>query len=245
MGVRVLSREIRKGTCEKCEDLVYDMVFVKDDEKKYYYMCLDCAGEGTSKREKGHLDILEIDEDRLAREEVLNILLEIAEADEEIFKDPRLTVVNSFKEEIVEGVVSKKLERYIKFNDNNINFVLNLRSIALEAKKYRGKKFNEVVKLYISSRIRKLTKDQVNRVKVLLTDKEVQMLNDDYKLVWENIYIIKEELIDVFNRKRYDNAEEILGVLDFGERKGFYTDFHMRKLKAFYYEMVRRNRNRR
>lgn len=241
-GYRILSKERREGNCSVCGDYVYEMAFVKDENKKYRYICYDCLSIGESKRKKDKIEILKIDEKRLAREEVVRFLLHLAEEDEKLFEDQRLTVVKTFKDEIIEGIINEKLEKYIRFNGNDINEVMKLRNFAVEAIKREGKKFRELVDLYKQSRIRKLTSDQRNRIKILLTDKDIQCLFEDYKIVWDHLVDIKKEVEKPSSLRRYDNLREIKEVLRFLDRKGYMTEKQLKRLRSFYYEMMRRNK---
>lgn len=242
MGMRVLSKERREGECPICGDYVYDMAFVKTDNNEYGYVCLDCCGAGVSRREKAPYNIIEVDEARLAREEVMSILLDFAQEDEVIFRDSRLTVVEAFRDEILENRMGTRLENYIRFNGNEIHEVLRLRKFALEAVKYSGEVFRELVDLYKSARIMKLTNEQKNRIKLLLTLREVQRLDEDYRMVWDKLVDIRMEAQRHERTRRYDNIQEIIHVLSFLDRKDFLTERQLKVLRSFYFEMKRRNK---
>lgn len=254
MVYKILSKEIREGNCSLCEDKVYEMLFIKSEDKKYMYTCYDCLGEGSSRRYKEKPVIEAVDEVRIAREEIVDILLNLAEEDESIFNDPRLSVVNLFKDEIVEGKLNVRLEKYIKFNGNDITEVLRLRHFAIEANKYLLsnksiksselilKKYGDLVNLYKSSRIRKLSSTDISKIRLFMTDRDIQELNSDYNLVWKNLDEIRLEVNRDSSLKRYDNLSEIREVLDFYDKKVYLTEYQLKRLKSFYYEMERRNR---
>lgn len=242
MNYKILSKENRESHCKLCDDLVYEMAFVKTENKEYIYTCYDCVGEGNSRRLKTPVDILEIDESRMAREEIMEILLSLAEEDEKIFKDLKLTVVKSFKDEILDGVINDKLEKYIRFNGNDISEVIKIRTFAIEANKREGSKYSRLVELYKLSRIKKLTNKNKNELRLLLCDKEIQSLDLDYKLVWDNLTDIHLEIEKDSSVKRYDNLEEIKDILNFLNKKNYMTENQLKRMKSFYYEMMRRNK---
>ena len=242
MSIRVMSKERKEGTCPVCGDRVYDMAFIKTIRGDYGYVCLDCCGSGKSRRRKKAYNVIEIDEARLAREEVLSILIDYAREDEVVFRDSRLNVVEYFRNEILENKMNPRLESYIKFNGNAIHEVLRLRKFALEAVNYPGELYGELVELYKSSRIMKLSTEQKNRVKVLLTLKDVQVLDEDYRTVWERMVDIRSEVDRYVGTKRYDNIDEIVGILKFLDKKSFLTERQLKVLRSFYYEMRRRNK---
>jgi hypothetical protein len=239
---KLLSKENREDKCNLCGDLVYEMAFVKTKDKQYFYTCYDCIGEGTSRRAKHQVEILEIDESRMAREEVMEILLSLAEEDEDIFKDLKLTVVKSFKDEILEGVINEKLENYIRFNGNDIGDVLKIRSFAIEANKKDGIKYRQLVDLYKHSRIKKLTMKNKNELRILMSDRDIQLLDDDYKLVWDHILDIRLETQRDSSIRRYDNLDEIKEIIEFLDKKKYMTENQLKRMKSFYYEMLRRNK---
>lgn len=218
------------------------MLFVRDEHKDYYYTCLDCLNRGSSRKNKPVYEVLLIDESRLAREEVVNILIDLAEEDEQIFKDPRLDVVKTFKDEILEGKISKKLEKYIKFNGNDIRDVLKIRSYAMEAVYQNGDSFADLVSIYKQSRIRKLNKEDKEKLNLLLCRREIQELNIDNKKVYEHLEMIKTEVYRDTNKKRYDNLDDIAKILEILDTDGFLTEGQLTRLRAFYYEMLRRNK---
>lgn len=235
----VLSKENREGTCACCGDNVRGMAFVKRDDD-YFYTCLECSNVGESRREAPVRYFMEVDEERMMREEIVSFLLMLAEEDDMIFKDPRLSVIKSFKDEIVDGSVTDKMDRYLRFNGNDISDVLKLRRFAVSAVRMSGEPYTEIVKLYISSRVRRLTDGQMNRINLLLSDKRVQCLDEDYKEVWKNIDTIREEADRETSTRRYDNIAEIRDVLTFLDEKGFLTENQLSRVQSFYFEMLRR-----
>lgn len=235
----VLSKENREGTCTCCGDSVRGMAFVKK-AGNYFYTCLDCSNVGESRREEPIRYFKEVDEERMMREEIVSFLLMLAEEDDLIFKDSRLSVIKAFKDEIVDGEVTDKMDRYLRFNGNDITDVLKLRRFAVAAVRMSGEPFTELVKLYISSRVRRLTEAQMNKINLLLSDKRIQCLDEDYREVWKNIEVIREEANRETSTRRYDNINEVRDVLSFLDEKEFLTENQVSRLQSFYFEMLRR-----
>ena len=175
----------------------------------------------------------------------MDILLAIAEEDEFVFNDRRLSVVKDFKHEIESGVMSSRLENYIKFNGNNIGEVLNLRSYALEAEilKSSNEKYVELVNLYKKSRISLWNESDKNSIRLLLSDKDIQQLDNNAFGLWNNLKDIKIELLKDYNKKKFDNLKEIESIFNFYESKGYLTASQYNRLSSFYCEMKRRNRH--
>lgn len=239
--MKIVSQENRVGECNICKNTIRDMLLVKGQDRHYFYACLDCFGKGSSRKLPLNYSIDSVDEEKLAREKALNILLELAEEDERVFNDRRLSVVKSFEEEIVEGSISKRLESYLNFNDNNLTEVLKVRNYALKAigKEYNSK-CNELVQLYTKSRIEKWTSDERNRLKILMSDKVIQNLDSDNEEVWLSIEFMEKEVLKESSIKKYDNLEDIKRILEFYREKDYLTESQLKRLKGFYNEMNRR-----
>lgn len=242
MEYKILSKENKEGNCEICNNKVYEMLFVKTNLKQYIYTCLECLGEGESKKEKIELKVEYIDEEKIAREKILEELVSLAEEDELVFDNPKLNVIHKFKDEIIDGVIDVRLEKYIKFNGNDIKEVLKLRDFAIEANGKEGTKFKKLVNLYINSRVKKLTNKDRNNIKILMTDRDVQELLEDYRIVWEKLPLIQAEIERSSSFKKYDNINEMIDIMEFYRLKSYMTQNQLRRLRSFYYEMRRRNK---
>lgn len=245
MFLKILSEERKIGLCKICKDEVHGLAFVRSDNKTYFYACYDCLNIGSSIRLPVVYPVDNLDETKEARVELLDILLAIAEEDEFVFNDRRLSVVKDFKFEIESGVMSSRLENYIKFNGNNIGEVLNLRSYALEAEilKSSNEKYVELVDLYKKSRIRLWDDSDKNSIRLLLSDKDIQLLDSNSFGLWNNLNDIKSEFLKDYTKKKFDNLKEIESIFNFYETKGYLTASQYSRLSSFYSEMKRRNRN--
>lgn len=241
--MKILSEERKIGVCNLCKDEVSGLAFVRGQNKNYFYACFDCLKIGSSKRLPKKYDIVEIDELKEARVELLGILINIAEEDEIIFDDRRLSVVKEFKDEIEDGIMTSRLENYIRFNGNDIGDVLNLRTYALEAVRKEGSKYGKLVELYKKSRLEKWSDDDKNSLKILLSDKEIQILEVEYLEVWGNYADLKEEVFKEYNRKKYENLKEIENIIIFHDSKGYLTENQLKRLTSFYNEMKRRSKH--
>lgn len=240
----ILSRENRTGECSCCGDVVSGMAFVRRKDKSYYYACYDCMDIGHSIRGMSDHYYAEVDEDRMLREEIVSFLTVLAEEDEVIFKDHRLSVIHAFKDEVVDGVVTDKMDRYLRFNGNDITEVLKIRRFAVECVRLKGEPYTDIVRLYISSRVRKLSEEQVNKIHLLLSDKRIQCLDADNKLVWDNIEDAREEAFRESSVSRYEGIDDIRDIFKFYDAKDFLTENQLARLKSFYFEMLRRSKKR-
>lgn len=240
--MKVISQENRVGKCKLCKEDVRDMLLIKGQDKHYFYACLDCLGKGESRKFPVSYEVEEVDEDRLARENALKILIGLAEEDELKFNDRRLSVVKSFESEIVDGNLSSRLEDYLNFNGNKLNEVLKVRNYALNAlRNTKNEKNVELIELYKKARIEKWTIKERNRLKILLSDMDIQVLDKDNTEVLGSIKLMEKEASKDSSKKKYDNLEDIQKILDFYNEKAYLTENQLKRLKGFYNEMLRRN----
>lgn len=240
--MKVVSQENRVGKCIICKNEVRDMMLMRGEDKRYFYACLDCLGRGNSRKVPSVYSVEAVDEERLAREKALGILITLAEEDEDKFNDMRLSVVKSFESEIAKGELSSRLESYLNFNGNNLTEVLKVRAYALNALSNSDlPKNKELIELYKKSRIEKWSFVEQNRLKLLLSDWDVQILDDINKDVLNSMDQMLVEVSKDASRKRYDNLEDVKKILTFYEDKLYLTESQLKRLKGFYNEMSRRN----
>lgn len=236
--MKVIAKEKKSGTCAICKEEVYLMAFVRK-EANYFYTCLDCLNKGKSKRETFKYTVEVVDEVKLAREELVSILITLAEEDELLFKDARLSIIHTFKEDIIEGNISERLDNYVQFNGNNIREVLKIRNYALKCINKEGQKYKDLIHLYIQSRIRKWTVEDRNNISILLCDEEIQRLNEN---LFEHISEIENELNKDYSHKKYENRDSIQQILEFYNEKGYITSGQLQRLHNFHNEMLRRRK---
>lgn len=242
--MQILSKDRIKGICTDCKDYVHDMLFIKDDAGKFRYICYECSDRPDlieNKRTSNTYTIELIDEERLAREELVTVLIDLAEEDEQLLNDPRLNIIHTFKDEILDGIITPQLENYVKFCGNDIRDVLRIRNYALSAVGLAEQKYKELVYLYTCSRIRKLSESDLNRIELLLCDRDIQELDLDNRKVYSQLTQIRKEVARHSSR-RYEHIDDIKKLLTLYDQKGFLTEHQLQRLKTFYFEMMRRKK---
>ena len=243
--MQIISKDRKKGTCTECETYVRDMLFIKDEENRFRYICYDCGGRADliphNRKDLLTYKVEIIDEERLAREELVTVLIDLADEDEQLLNDPRLNIIHTFKDEILDGIITPQLENYVKFCGNDIRDVLRIRNYALSAVGLEDTKYKELVFLYTCSRIRKLSEKELNRIELLLCDRDIQELDLDNRKVYSQLPQIKKE-VDRHNSKRYEHIDDIKKLLEVYDVNGFLTEQQLQRLKTFYFEMLRRKK---